>query len=198
MSISILASLLLPPVYAAPPASPDPEGAAVEAPRPQDPAPPPGFSWVGVPEARASFLRPDGWFLKKQTANGTTALFITKEEIGPDGKRFSTGMTINIIQNLPARAKTTPSAFAAQAHASARSKSKLVDEVTSTTGAFRFLAYTSVDPAPPPVTVRNVFIANDKTGTLYWLILEAPEVDWPRVNEAFGSMLERMSLDDEV
>ena len=37
------------------------------------PVPPAGFTWQEVPELKAAFLRPDGWFFKREKDKGTLA-----------------------------------------------------------------------------------------------------------------------------
>ena len=46
------------------------------------PPSPPNFAWQEIPELKAAFLRPTGWFFKREEAKGTLAYFITKEDIG--------------------------------------------------------------------------------------------------------------------
>lgn len=38
------------------------------------PPPPSGFSWQEVPELKAAFLKPNGWFFKREEEKGTLAL----------------------------------------------------------------------------------------------------------------------------
>lgn len=54
------------------------------------PPPPPGFTWQEIPELKAAFLKPNGWFLKREEQKGTLAYFITKENIDKNGE-FQTG-----------------------------------------------------------------------------------------------------------
>jgi hypothetical protein len=50
------------------------------------PSPPPGFTWQEIPELKAAFLKPNGWFFKREEQKGTLAYFITKEDIGKNGQ----------------------------------------------------------------------------------------------------------------
>jgi hypothetical protein len=61
------------------------------------PPPAPGFTWQEIPELKAAFLRPNGWFFKREESKGTLAYFITKENIEVSGE-FQTGLTINVFQ----------------------------------------------------------------------------------------------------
>ena len=60
------------------------------------PPSPPNFAWQEIPELKAAFLRPNGWFFKREEAKGTLAYFITKQDIGKGGE-FQTGLTINVF-----------------------------------------------------------------------------------------------------
>ena len=48
------------------------------------------------------------------------------------------------------------------------------------------------------VTVHQVLIANDKTGTLFMVLFEAPTEDWDEAWRKSEVMLKRLLLDDEV
>ena len=60
------------------------------------PPPPPGFTWQEIPELKAAFLKPSGWFFKREEQKGTLAYFITKENIDKNGQ-FQTGLTVNVF-----------------------------------------------------------------------------------------------------
>ena len=56
----------------------------------------PGFTWQEIPELKAAFLKPNGWFFKREEQKGTLAYFITKENIDKNGQ-FQTGLTVNVF-----------------------------------------------------------------------------------------------------
>jgi hypothetical protein len=60
------------------------------------PPAPVGFTWQEVPELKAAFLKPNGWFYRKEEQQGTFAIFITKEDISKGGE-FQTGLTLNVF-----------------------------------------------------------------------------------------------------
>src|SRR5437588_4330869 len=61
------------------------------------PPAPEGFTWQEIPELKAAFLKPNGWFFKREEQKGTLAYFITKEDIDKNGQ-FQTGLTINVFR----------------------------------------------------------------------------------------------------
>src|SRR5258708_207703 len=58
---------------------------------------PAGFSWQEIPELKAAFLKPDGWYFKREDQKGTLAYFITKENIDQNRGQFETGLTVNVF-----------------------------------------------------------------------------------------------------
>src|SRR5438552_2415406 len=60
------------------------------------PPAPAGFSWQEVPELKAAFLKPKGWFFKQEKQKGTLAYSITKEDISKGGE-FQIGLTLNVF-----------------------------------------------------------------------------------------------------
>jgi hypothetical protein len=60
------------------------------------PPAPSGFTWQEIPELRAAFLRPNGWFFKRENNKGTLAYLISKESIESGGE-FQTGLTVNVF-----------------------------------------------------------------------------------------------------
>jgi len=60
------------------------------------PKAPSGFTWQEVPELKAAFLKPDGWFFKRENNKDTLAYFITQEDLTKNSE-FSTWLTLNVI-----------------------------------------------------------------------------------------------------
>lgn len=65
---------------------------------PDLPVAPTGFEWKFVPESSLAFLMPEGWHFKAEKHETTYAYFATKENIDEVGQ-FSTGMTINVVND---------------------------------------------------------------------------------------------------
>lgn len=49
------------------------------------PPAPTGFTWQEIPELKAAFSKPDGWFFRQEKQKDTLAYFITKENIDTNG-----------------------------------------------------------------------------------------------------------------
>jgi hypothetical protein len=59
-----------------------------------------GFTWQEVPELKAAFLKPQGWFFKREEQKDTLAYFITKENIDQSGDDFKTRLSVNVFRKL--------------------------------------------------------------------------------------------------
>jgi hypothetical protein len=124
------------------------------------PVPPSGFTWQEIPELKAAFLRPDGWFFKKEEQRATLAYFITKEDIGKTGE-FQTGLTVNVFHlkkdSAVDRGRDLIDQIAAQKHA---------DKFSREAGPFKEFGCVYRDTDAPRTTVHNLTVANPKTNTL--------------------------------
>lgn len=157
------------------------------------PPPPPGFTWQEIPELKAAFLRPHGWFFKREEQKGTLAYFITKEEIDKNGK-FQTGLTVNIFQlkndSAVDRGKSMIDHIADTKHA---------EKWAWYTGPFREFGCLTKDTDPTSTSVvYTLTVANPKTNTLYLFIFESPERDWNAAWKTGKQILHTLAIDDEI
>jgi len=152
---------------------------------------PKGYSWAKCPEIKGGFLKPDGWHFKKQKRGETHGFFITKENIDEESA-FTTGLTVNVIPDIPKKKAMTPLAFANQLRAAAKKLAPL-----DSTWEREMGPRTQADPAGA-FTTHNLYIANEKTGTLYMVIFEAPEADWKATWKTAEPMLKFLYIDDTI
>lgn len=167
---------------------PPPEGNSL-------PDPPKGFTWIYFSKIEAKFLRPEGWFVKTGVQKGTVSVFITKEDIDKEGQ-FITGLTLNVIKDVPKKTSVTPYEYAFSLRELTRKSLKFLDEWDPPAkGDFKSLGYRyeKDDPAGAYIT-HNYMIANEKTGTLYWFIFEAPSVEWEETWKIAEPMLKHLVL----
>ena len=163
------------------------------------PSAPSGYSWQRLVTIKSALLKPDGWFLKQTKKGQTDAFFITKEDIDQSGA-FQTGLTLNCIRDVPKKTGQTPSDYAASFANAAATKYKLVERSSSQQGPFHGVRFRYVD-APvgkESITVYQLLIANDKTGTLFLVIFEAPTSTWSEAWKSGDTILKKMLLDDET
>ncbi|MFT3869649.1 MAG: hypothetical protein QM715_14430 [Nibricoccus sp.] len=163
------------------------------------PVAPNGFLWQEVPTIKAAILRPNDWFYKEDQSGTTTALFITKESIQKKG-RFETGLTLNCVRDIPAKAGMPPSAYAVAFAQEAATKHKLDEQMAFDHGPFKAVRFRYVDASKgiTSVTICHLLIANDKTGTLFLVIFEAPTKNWENEWKLGEVILKKMLLDNDV
>ena len=157
------------------------------------PAPPPGFTWQEIPELKAAFLRPEGWFFKREEGKGTLAYFITKESI-ENGGEFQTGLTVNVFRHKKDNAVDTAKLYidrvAAKYHAEKWSK-----EV----GPFEEFGCLFKDTDSSGTTASQaLMVANPKTNTLYLFIFESPESDWDSAWKIGKQVMDALAIDDDI
>jgi hypothetical protein len=163
------------------------------------PPAPAGYSWQRLVTIKSAVLKPDGWFFKQAKKGQTDGFFITKEDIDQSGA-FQTGLTLNCIRDVPKLIGQAPSDYAASMADSAATKHELVERLTSQQVPFRAVRFRYVD-APTgkeSITVYQLLIANDKTGTLFPIIFEAPTSSWSEAWKSGDIILKKLFLDDET
>lgn len=163
------------------------------------PVAPGGFKWQEASGLKVALLRPIGWFYKEDQSGTTTALFITKESIQKKEK-FETGLTLNCVRDIPAKAGMAPSAYAIAFAQQAATTHKLDEQTDFDQGPFKAVRFRYVD-APKgmtSVTICHLLIANDRTGTLFLVIFEAPTKNWESEWKIGEVIFKKMLLDDEI
>jgi hypothetical protein len=155
------------------------------------PVPPQGFSWQEIPELKAAFLKPEGWYFKQEEQKGTLAYFITKENIDKAGG-FQTGLTVNVFRNLMQSAVDQ-----AQAIIDRTAANKHGEKWTKEAGPFKeFGCRTKDTDASGTIVMERLAVANPKTNTLYLFIFESPESEW-NVSWKMGErIMDMLALDD--
>ena len=160
--------------------------------------PPKGYSWARCPDIKGAFLQPDGWFFKSTKEEDNKSFFITKEEI-KDGKQFSTGLSIFVLSNIPKKSKDSPYNYSLKIKAVAKETNTLTKEWDRDMGPFKSIGfvYTKKDKKGD-YTVHNLLISNDKTGTLYMILFEAPVTEWEQAWKVAEPMLKYLLIDDTI
>jgi len=157
------------------------------------PKPPSGFTWQEVPELKAAFLKPDGWFFKQETKKGTLAYFITQEDLAKTNE-FSTGLSLNVIHpkndSAVERGKDMIDQMAVQHQVKSWSRQF---------GPFQEFGCELKDTdASGTVVMHALNIANPKTNVLYIFTFESPAANWEAAWKIGQQMMEALALDDEI
>jgi len=164
------------------------------------PAPPNGYSWVECEAIKGAFLKPSGWFFKQGTRGDAIGYFITKENIEVVGS-FQTGLTVNVIPDIPRKKQIQASSFAAS-YIKAVTENGEVFKKPWANSMGPFEAYGVVvinrDAKQGDFVTHNLAIANDQTGTLYLLTFESPLNQWDSSWEIAEPMLKMFLIDDTI
>lgn len=162
------------------------------------PAPPSRFTWRILREIKAAFLVPDGWHFKEEAAQGTRAYFITEQDIARNG-RFTTGLSLNVVKGVPSRAGVSAPeyarAFALQLVDTPGQET--LDTWQGVQGPVHTYGVRSRSRAEDGshVILHHVLMGNERTGTFYLLLFEAPEAQWEVAWQKGEPMLQRYAFD---
>jgi hypothetical protein len=156
------------------------------------PVAPDGFTWQEVPEIKAAFLKPTGWYFKREKDKGTLAYFITKEEIR-NGGEFQTGLTVNVFH------PKNPAVEHAESFIDERVASTHGKKWTRDYGPFReFGCLCKVVDAGGSTMTNTLMVANPKTNTLYLLTFESPDAEWDTAWKTGTKIMDTLAIDDEI
>jgi hypothetical protein len=159
------------------------------------PAPPADFSWIEVPEIKAAFLQPRGWYVKREVQGNTLALFITQEKIENEG-RFKTGLTINVLRHAkPGAAVEYAAAFIGRLATQHNAGDIWSREFGPLKGFGCRYKVGSTDDAP---IAHTLMVANPRTGTLYLFLFEAPNATWADAWAKGEKIMNALAVDDEM
>jgi len=157
------------------------------------PKAPSGFTWQEVPELKAAFLKPDGWFFKQENNKGTLAYFITQEDLTKNSE-FSTGLTLNVIHlkknSAVERGKAMMDQMAAQHHV--KTWSRVV-------GPFQEFGCELKDTdASGTIVMHALNVANPQTNALYVFTFESPASNWDAAWKIGQQIMDTLALDDDI
>jgi hypothetical protein len=157
------------------------------------PKPPSGFTWQEVPELKAAFLKPDGWFFKREENKGTQAYFVTRENLDQKGE-FETGLTVNVF-----RLKQDSAVDRGKALIDRIASTKHGKQWTQSAGPFQEFGCLSKDTdASGTIVMQSLAVANPKTNTLYLFIFESPEANWDTAWKLGKQIMDALALDDDI
>jgi hypothetical protein len=164
---------------------------------------PAGFEWADLADFNYLMLVPHGWFVKQVFQGNTEAIFITREDIEVTG-RYSTGLGINIIQNVDNVDNAAQSFI--QNIANQKTTTKILDSAQMTSKTKTIKMYVIVieaelpvnpnDPVPTPYkTLAYHAIADTETNTIFTMIFESPRNQWESEWNEHGAPLSLPFID---
>ncbi len=168
---------------------------------PRRPEPPKGFKWQELKEINGAVLRPEGWDFNQTSTRDALAYQVSLEKLADNDGKFLTGLTINVVKDVPEKTKVKPSLYAAKhvrdymKAAEVLEKPKL-DKV----GKLQRITCQVVKPLPKVekdtlFRVRVTTIANDETGTLYIITFGSPKDEWDKTYPIGKKLFNPIMLD---
>ena len=160
------------------------------------PPPPSGYLWEQCTDIGGALLRPEDWSFRRLSSGGKLAYFITKSAWEPE-QPFDVGLTFNVLFDVPSQSGLPPTAFAKRFVGRAAAVHQVERTWTNEMGPFKAegIVY-SGRGASRGFKFYNLVIANDKTGTAYLVIFEAPETSWESEWSVIEPTVKKMLIDD--
>lgn len=163
--------------------------------------PPAGFHWQPLPEARAALLLPDGWYFRPDIQKNSLTYYLTQDQIGESGL-YQAGLSLHVVRHAKKFTKLPAPTYAERLmlragfgrgqHGQAEGSRK--------EGPFmlRWVRYREALPDAEPRVVYQLALANAKTDTLYLLVFESLEKDWPELWPLGEQMVRELTLDSRL
>lgn len=144
------------------------------------PPAPAGYSWGVSDVVPFAILNPDGWHWKAQFEQGTYGAFVTVESIEPPAMQYETGVSVNIILDVPTKTQMKPSVWAAAYVKELATKMTILEAVPTGSGPIQGTSVQAIlhEVGQPDVRLANLILANDGTGTVYLVSAECPLDSW--------------------
>lgn len=158
---------------------------------------PPGFAKFSLTDIKAALVAPANWNLRT-SQRGAVQVF----ELGPldaSGAPTETRITVNVHRDVPRACGLPPSVVASEALVTLGRKHGDVDISQNSAGVLSVNRAILSDPgAPEELRMQVLFIANDRTGTLYTLVYETPARLWEQNRRAMDTLMANLIFDDEI
>lgn len=153
-------------------------------------APPPGYSWFAPADVGAVVLKPDGWFTKSESRQGTDSLFVAKEDLNARG-RFETGLSLNVIHGVAQKTGLSPSKYAFAFLSKALEGNEELLAFGGPSDGTMTLGLRFRDGRIDKV-IHYYLVASDSRDSLHIFMFEAPSREWDaawRVGETIFNKL---------
>lgn len=161
------------------------------------PPAPAGYEWARCPDIGGALLVPDGWSFRRVAAGDGLAYFITKRPWEPPAS-FETGLTFNVLWDVPGKTGLSPVEYGRRYVDAAKSTEDVVRSWETQLGPFNaFGLVFKGDGEDEGFTFYHLVIGNDRTGTAFLVLFEAPTSDWEADWKTIEPTVQRMLIDDE-
>lgn len=165
------------------------------------PVPPAGYSWANCEETKSAFLKPDGWFFRKQKMDDDEwGYYISKEDTAKaETGKFRIGLSVYVIPDIPGK-KGMSAPDAALEIIKMAAENRLIVKEQWSNESLPFKGFGVVvrtkDPKEEDTFFYNLAIGNETTGTLYLLTFEGPFAKWTEAMNPGEIMLQHFLIDN--
>lgn len=162
-------------------------------------APPAGFAWQPLPEAKAAALLPAGWHYRAEGTKAAPTYYLTQEAVGESGE-FATGFSLQVVRKATAHTRHPAAEYAELLllrTGFGPGRQRLEPPAVTAEGNFRKWAvrYREAAPDAEPRIICQLALANVRTDTLYLLTFESPEKEWAAAWQLGETMVRELVLD---
>lgn len=162
--------------------------------------PPEGYTWWLCQPTHTALLKPDGWHTKTEVQQGALRYYISKENIDEQGE-YTTGFMVKVMpmvdQRLGKPATEIQSLLITQLM-----KDKQVLAGPSRFEAGPLIMYHVIlmneDVGNGDFIAFNLVVANNKTGTLYMIVFEAPADQWDQAWKIGQPIIENLTFASNI
>lgn len=122
---------------------------------------------------KGSIALPQGWFVNESTEDGVTVYQISREKVSSQTDTFVAGLILTVTPKVPDRAQLKPSEYAAELLSATIDDTSQLKKTTD--GPWQiFRSQYKIDADGGAINVFNLAMANDQTGTLYFVTWQSP------------------------
>ena len=122
-------------------------------------------------------LKPDGWFTRTDFENGTSALFVSKQDISAGGQ-FDTGLSLNFVTDVKRKSGLRASQYAYQMLSQVLKGNQQLAAFGSPSKNGVMTLGLRIKNERIDRIILYYTVADDNKDTLYIFLYEAPLRDW--------------------
>lgn len=158
-----------------------------------------GFTWWKIAELKGAMLVPTGWHTKESSKGSTKSYIVSASEISEANPNFDTGLTLNVLKNFKETKGKDPLIWAKAFRDESRKKGEMLESWDRDMGPFKSIGFRlKANDSKGALIMHHLFVINQKTGTLYFYLFEAPEGHWKTAWQLGDKMMKLLLIDDEI
>ena len=160
------------------------------------PEEPKGFSWYTAKNGAGSYLQPEDWYVREDTAGQTDLLYITREKITRT-KGFFAGLTVRRERGITARFGVSPTQYAETFIAEVVGNAEVLRSAVVESGPTPMYVARVAEQRPTigRVVVHHSVIGVDSRDLVFHISFEAPGIEWDLLDPIARELLSQFILD---